>query len=233
MVTNRYAEADDLRASLSQNSTADDTVLEFLLDTASSFIDHHCNRKEYGFLALKTATALEFPGNGQRYIYIPECMAITVVKVKEDPTGTFETTIAAGEYRGFRGSPKRTTSIKYGRTPFHGVILLPGGSKASFIDGRYRARPGFKPIDDDIEVVYFPTVEVTARWGYADAIPNQIRTATIMQAMRWYKRMAGGMGDALASPDLGQMQFVKKLDPDIDAILHMTGLVRPHIIGGK
>ena len=72
-----------------------------------------------------------------------------------------------------------------------------------------------------------PTVQVTASWGYAVVVPDQIKTATIMQTARWFKRLQGSMSDALASGELGQLLFLQKLDPDIAMILKDGRFMHP------
>ena len=64
-----------------------------------------------------------------------------------------------------------------------------------------------------------PAVEVTARWGFSEDVPDDIREACVMQSSRWYKRLQGAMADALASADLGQLLYVQQLDPDVAGIL--------------
>jgi hypothetical protein len=50
--------------------------------------------------------------------------------------------------------------------------------------------------------------------------------ATIVQAARWFKRGQQAFADAGASAELGQLMYVKRLDPDVEAILMAGGLRR-------
>ena len=50
--------------------------------------------------------------------------------------------------------------------------------------------------------------------------------ATLIQAVRFFKRAQQAFADAGASIDLGKLIFAKKLDPDVEAILITAGLRR-------
>jgi hypothetical protein len=50
--------------------------------------------------------------------------------------------------------------------------------------------------------------------------------ATLIQAVRFFKRAQQGFADAGANLDLGKLIFAKKLDPDVEAILMTAGLRR-------
>ncbi len=74
-----------------------------------------------------------------------------------------------------------------------------------------------------------PTVRVTARWGYADSVPADISQASVMLAARFFKRLEGSMSDSLASTELGQLQFVQQMDPDVASLLVDGRYVRPAV----
>jgi hypothetical protein len=60
-------------------------------------------------------------------------------------------------------------------------------------------------------------VKVTAPFGYSttDNTPDDIKQAAIITTVRWFKRGQQGFQDAGAVPELGQMFYVKALDPDV------------------
>lgn len=72
-----------------------------------------------------------------------------------------------------------------------------------------------------------PNVRVTARWGYADEVPENIKQATITQAARWWMRGRSVWADAVM-PDSGAGMLVYRqvLDPDIVLMLHKARMVR-------
>lgn len=66
---------------------------------------------------------------------------------------------------------------------------------------------------------YRRAVKITAKFGYAASPPADIKQACMVQAMRWFKRAQQAFQDAGAIVELGQLHFVKDLDPDIKLIL--------------
>lgn len=57
--------------------------------------------------------------------------------------------------------------------------------------------------------------------------PHELASqATLIQAIRWYKRGLQAYADAGSIGELGQLAYVKKLDPDVEAILFAAGLRR-------
>jgi hypothetical protein len=67
-------------------------------------------------------------------------------------------------------------------------------------------------------------VAVTAQWGWS-AVPSTVKTATMLQAMRFYARRDSPYGVA-GSPDLGsEIRLLSKLDPDVGVML--TDFIRP------
>jgi hypothetical protein len=71
------------------------------------------------------------------------------------------------------------------------------------------------------------TVRVTANFGFATAVPTEIRQATMLLAARYYKRFDSPLGVA-GFGDLGAMR-VSRTDPDIHAILQP--FIHPRAIG--
>ncbi len=69
-------------------------------------------------------------------------------------------------------------------------------------------------------------VRVTGRWGYSLTPPDTVKQCTIIQTVRWFKRGQSAFGDAFANADLGGLQFVKGIDPDIQTMVFDAGLRR-------
>jgi hypothetical protein len=61
-------------------------------------------------------------------------------------------------------------------------------------------------------------VEVTGVFGYGTAVPTDVRHATILLAMRLWKRFDSPTGVAGFGPDLGVVR-VSRVDPDVAAML--------------
>ena len=230
-----YATIAELKASINILTTdaTRDTVLTRLLSAAEEAINGICNRPD-GFLAITTATARYFPGSGKSYQRIDECVAVTAVAVKDSPSddenaytawvlGTVGTTTAADVFLA-SGDPKYPN---FGQTPYTLLVIGPNGSQVNFTSGRFASRGGFRPTAD----VYrgLPTVKVTARYGYSDTVPPQVKEACVLQASRWYKRGESSYADTLGSAEMGILQFRKALDPDLEAMLVLARLVKPAI----
>ena len=66
----------------------------------------------------------------------------------------------------------------------------------------------------------FPkSVRITAKWGYSTTPPQEIRQATIIQVTRWFKRAQQAYQDTGAILELGQLRYVRELDPDVSLII--------------
>jgi len=221
-----YATVPELRAMIDLDAETDDVQLAKLLDGAAQAIDRFCN--ELGFVASPIATDKHYKGNGLDYLLIDKCVEITAVAVKDSITDASYTAwnspsvnmAGDGDWYACSGDPEAPDFDSF---PWDIIMVDINGDESRFTSGGYdvahdwprraRGRGGRRRS--------VPTVQVTARWGYADwddALPN-ISIANLMLAARWYKRLQGSMSDALASGELGRLIFVQKIDPDIAFIL--------------
>ena len=230
-----YATAAEIRASMDAASSDDDTQFTALALAASRMIDGYCGRAEDGFVASATASARIYPGSGQRWMWIDEALSITQVKVKNSVSDvTYDNTLASGGFRGFRGDPRSPSSINFNKTPYHGIMLTSAATvsrwlEGSFVDNRFYY---YNDRDASLDYAFEPTVEITAKWGWGTAVPPIIKQATIMQAIRLYKRQQGGMADALITAEFGQSRFLSEIDKDVKALLSKSRLIRPNF-GGR
>ena len=227
--TTVYGTAAELRSQIDLDSASDDALLLVLLGAASRAIDNFCNRAEDGFTAPAAGTARIYPGSGRGVQWIDECVAISAVAAKTSPTAATYTAWVAGDWIAATGDPKRPD---FNRTPYRFLVLDPGGDQAWFPSGRWSYTPGFRPTESEIQdqLPYaVPTVQVTARWGYAATTPDPIKQATITMAARMYKRGGSGWADTLANADMGQLLYRAALDPDVKMLLQMGRYVRPAI----
>jgi hypothetical protein len=221
-----YAITEELRRYINKADTGDDLILTEILAAAERNINRACNRPD-GLVALTTATARRYAGSGKPYQWIDECTEVSTVEVKNSATDTTYDTWTSADYIEFSGDPE---DPNFNITPYTGLMVDPTGDESLFTSGAYTVRGGFRPSTDVHRGV--PTVRVTAMWGYATTVPADIKTATIMQAARWYKRLEGSMSDALASGELGMLLYQKSLDPDIKRLLVDGRYVRP-AVGGR
>jgi hypothetical protein len=87
--------------------------------------------------------------------------------------------------------------------------------------GRPYTRLDIDQLNGDKVLWYrFPkSVKITARWGYSTTVPEDIKQAVVIQVIRWFKRSQQSYQDAGAIVDLGQLRYVKQLDPDVQLII--------------
>lgn len=221
-----YATPQELRSFTNKASTASDIDLTTILSAAENNIDRACNRPD-GFIAVTTATARIYAGSGKPYQWIDECISVSTVEVKDSATDDDYDEWAATDYIEFSGDPE---DPNFNVTPYTGLMVDPTGDESVFTSGKYTTRGGFRPLTDVHRGV--PTVRVTARWGYAATVPDDIKAACLAQAARWYKRFEGSFSDVLASGELGMLMYQKSLDPDIKRLLVDGRYVKPSI-GGR
>jgi hypothetical protein len=203
-----YATLSLFKAYLEKTDTADDGMLSQLLGASSTAIDRYCKRPD-GFIAVSTASARYYVGHGRDYQIIDECTSISSVEVKDSATDTTYTSWTTSDYDYAAGGPD---SPDFNHTPYTVLFVKPSGGYSRFTRGTWgRSRT--------------PTVKVTATWGYATYCPDEIETACMMQAARWWKRLQGAMADSLASPEMGTLMYLKQLDPDVQQILIGGGYV--------
>lgn len=202
-----------------------DTAIAAMITAASRAIDNFCNRPD-GFVALPSATARVFPGTGGYAQMIDECVAITAVNTKTAPNETTYANVwTVADWIPFSGDPLYPN---YNTLPYDAIMTAGNGSYPLFMNGRYGGLRGFRP--DDYEGVSernLPTVQVTAKWGYAVAVPEPIKQACIIEVSRWFKRAQSAWADTLANGDFGMMMYQKSLDPAVKMLLEYGRYVKP------
>jgi hypothetical protein len=56
---------------------------------------------------------------------------------------------------------------------------------------------------------------------YIYTYPEMIKLGTLIQAMRWFKRKDSAFQDVVGSAETGDLQYYKKLDPDVANVISM------------
>lgn len=222
--TSAYCTAAELRTQIEKTGVtgaASDAALAILIDAASRAIDNFCNRPD-GFVSLSTAAARVYTGDGRPFILIDEFTSITALGVKDSPTDTTYTAWATTDYLPFSGDPE---APDWNSLPYNALMVLPSGDYSIFTNGVYRTTSGFRP-DSDRLPYGTPTVQATAKWGYAVTAPGAIKEATISLAARWMKRGQGAWSDTLASAEMGTLLYSAELR-DVRFMLEAGRYVRP------
>lgn len=65
---------------------------------------------------------------------------------------------------------------------------------------------------------YPKSVKIVGKFGYAVAVPDLVKEATIMQTAKWLKRGQQAFQDTGAIVELGRLTYTKKLDPEVALI---------------
>ena len=202
-ITNGYCSLSEIKAAarIPNADTQDDTLLELAVESASRSIDAHCARH---FYQSGTATRYYAP---QSWLYcdIDDVAASTAtVAISSAADGTYDITLGAADIQ-YEPLNRRSAGLVF---PATRLRMVGDYSFPTTYDGE-------------------TTVRVEANFGFATAVPTEIRQATMLLAARFYKRFDSPLGVA-GFGDLGAMR-VSRTDPDIHAILQP--FIHPRAIG--
>jgi hypothetical protein len=191
-IVNGYCTLADLKAALRVQDSIDDSLLELAIESASREIDGYCERVFYS----TSATRVYAPTNIYT-VTTDDIISVTTLKSSSDGV-TYDITWATSDYQleplnnvagGLVGSP-------FTRIRATGNYLMPTFSVGTFYENE-------------------ALLQVVGVFGWS-AIPAAIRQATVILAMRLFKRLDSPMG--VISNDLGSMR-VGRVDPDVEALL--------------
>lgn len=193
-ITNGYATLAEVKSALRITDSVDDALIETAIEAASREIDGYTERSFYNG---GTATRVFVPTDAF-LTEIDDAVSITKVETSSDGSG-FDTTWTLA------------TDVQF--EPLNGVV---GGLAQPYT--RLRAIGDYLfPIWDIKNVnAYEATVRVTATWGWS-AVPLAIKQATILYAMRQFKRYDAPLGVA-GFGDIGAIN-ITRIDPDVMALV--------------
>lgn len=185
-ITNGYATLVDIKSSLGINDSVDDTRLELAVETASRDIDIFTGRNFYNN---GTATRI-FAADDYLNTAIDDLITLTTLKTSSNADGTYDVTWTAADYQlePLNGINSGLTGWPTTRIRAVGTILFP----------KFRDRA---------------TIQITGVWGW-NAVPTAIKTATLLQAARLYKRADAPFG-AAGYGDVGIIRVTGSIDPDV------------------
>ena len=190
-IVNGYCTLADLKAALRVQDSIDDSLLELAIESASREIDGYCERVFYS----TSATRVYAPTNIYT-VTTDDIISVTTLKSSSDGV-TYDITWQTSDYQ---------------LEPLNGVA---GGLVTPFT--RIRATGNYLMPTFSVGTFYEleALIQVTGVFGWS-AIPAAIRQATVILAMRLFKRLDSPMG--VISNDLGSMR-VGRVDPDVEALL--------------
>jgi hypothetical protein len=186
-----YASLSELKTALRITDSVDDTPLQAVLTSASRFVDQYCQRDFT--VASGTATRDYVPTGRWESVAIDDATSIVSVKIDEDLDQSFGVTL---------------NSVDYQPEPVNRLV-----SDNDWVYTR------LIPIEDG----YWPTwegratVRVEATFGWP-AVPEPVKTATILQAARLWTRYDSPLGVA-GFGEMGAMRVSFKADPDVQMLL--------------
>lgn len=191
-ITNGYATLSDVKSALRITDSVDDSLIEISIEAASREIDGYCQRAFYS----TTGTRVYNPTD----VFVTETddiVSVTTLKTSLDGA-TYDTTWSASD---FQLEPLNGVSAgltqPYTRVRATGNNLFPIWS----VTGTYSN---------------FAGVQITGVFGWS-AVPTAIKQATILLAMRQFKRYDSPLGVA-GFGDIGVMR-VGRVDPDVEALI--------------
>lgn len=190
-ITNGYASLTTVKAAARITDAVDDTLLEMAVESSSRMIDGYCGRR---FYTAGTETRYYRPRDS--YVCEVDDLAGTAITVKSSSAvnGTYDITWAPTDYqleplnRSTEGLTQPITALRAIDTY---LFTYDHTGEAS--------------------------VEVTGVYGYGTAVPKAVEQATILLALRQYKRFDSPLGVA-GFGDMGAV-MVRKIDPDVQAML--------------
>ena len=191
-IVNGYCSLADVKAAARITDSVDDALIEIAIEAASREIDGVCNRVFYS-----TSGTRVFQNVDSFIVNTDDIISVTTLKTSDDGV-IYDTTWTTADYQ---------------LEPLNGVA---GGLVQPFT--RIRA------IGDYLFPVWSVTgtygnkasVQIQGVFGWS-AVPTAVRQATILLAMRHWKRYDSPLGVA-GFGDIGAIR-VGRTDPDVEALL--------------
>ena len=170
------------------STSSENTAIDNAIAAADAEIDQITGRT---FVVPSGATAKTFIPYDDYTLYVDDVAQLTGLVVKEATSldGTYDTTL--------------TITTDY------------------VVDGNNAPYRVIKRVDGDMwprDRYGRPTVEVTAFYGYAMAVPDQIKQCSLVIAARLYQRRSSPLGFQAGSVDVGFVR-ISRTDPEVIALL--------------
>lgn len=190
-ITNGYCNLQDVKSALRLTDNVDDGLLEKAIESASRRIDGYTGR----FFYKTSSTAINIYPINEYLLRMPEDLATSTVTIKIDTNadGTYATTLTQGVDYILEPTDAPLRGYPYVHARMVGGATFP------------------------LEVVpSFPTVQVTAQWGW-NAVPADVSQACVLLAMRQFARLNAALG-VVGFADMALQ--VRAVDPDVRDLLN-------------
>jgi hypothetical protein len=208
-VANGYATLNDVKTAARIQDGVDDSLLELAIESASRMIDEYTMRNFYN---AGTAVRVFVPDHND-VVAIDDAVSISESAVSTMLNKTYDQVWSAVDYQlePLNGVADGLAGWPITRIRAVGTYEFPDGNTRYRYEGRYG--------QEDIA-----TVQVTGVWGWS-AVPAAIKQATIIQAMRIFKRLDSPLG-VISSPDTGFFRVSNRIDPDVAMLLNSYRKIR-------
>lgn len=191
-ITNGYCTLADVKSALRITDAVDDSLIELSIEAASREIDGYCQRAFYS-----TSGTRVFNSTDSFVTETDDIISVTTLKTSDDGVN-YDTTWTTSDFQlePLNGVVAGLTQ-PYTRIRAVGDYLFPIWS----VTGTYSN---------------FAGVQIVGVFGWA-SVPTAVKQATILLAMRQFKRYDSPLGVA-GFGDIGVMR-VGRVDPDVEALL--------------
>jgi len=196
-MANDYCTADEVKAAMPDGNwgATYDALIALLATRASRAIDRYTKR-EAGAYYVNADTTRWFTAGAGVDLYIGEMAAVpTTVSIAEAGDITDLTALAATDY-----FMEPANSLLEG-LPYNFIRL-------DTLNGDWYYWPKFQK-----------SVVIVGKFGYSATVPDDVKQCSIIQCARWFKRGQQGFQDTGAVAELGQLKYVKMMDPDIQVMV--------------
>lgn len=193
-IGNGYATLQDVKGALRITDSVDDTLIEGAIESASRLIDGYAMRTFY-----QTGTVTRNYATSDSIILQTDDIAGTAVTIESQPA-------ADGNYITWE-------TTDYQLEPLNGISDgIPWAYDRVRAVGDYVFPTGNAFGDQDEALI-----RITAVFGWP-SVPQAIRTATILQSTRLFKRFDSPLGVA-GFGDFGAIRVSRFLDPDVEMLV--------------
>lgn len=186
-----YCTVEDVKEYLDIEASGDDPLIANLIERAQKAIDNHTRRtfEDPGADATRYYT-VGVDTEGLHLFLDEDIYSITTVKTDADNASP--TTIASSDY----------VTLPRNTTPYYAIKILSSSNE-------------YWDYTDDPE----NGIEITGRWAYSSAAPDDIAQACARWAAYMYRQRDSQVFDVTAIPDAGVIQIPKGIPADVKILL--------------
>ncbi|HEU4864986.1 MAG TPA: hypothetical protein VFT76_01955 [Actinomycetota bacterium] len=186
-----YVTMEDFRRTAQLGDLPIDEQAQIALDAAEEAIEDYCGRRFY--LDEEPTTRFYRGVSNGREVWVDDLVSVSTLEGDDDGDGTYETTWTSGDYR-----------------------LAPYNASA---DGRPYTRIETSPLGTKRFYSHAAAVRLTGIFGWT-AVPDRVKQATSLQALRWLKRVRSApLGVEAIVIEGAPVRVRNRVDPDVEVLL--------------